>query len=437
VTDKKNFYERAGIEDQAEFYGGLYASGELLHPDYFHPLERFHIRWARTMWIYDNVAPNATLLDLGSGAGLLSLLKRKNVKLVGIDLSPACATVTRRNGYDLACTGNLTSLPFADQSFDYVVSLDVMGHIEFEQKDSVISEIGRVLKPNGVTMHGIEIMNTDRRKNYDQMTEAELRKFVAVDGHVGMEPEGDVVTRFSSFFSHVDSRSRFSICQSAEELVKQADDYGVPLCDSDFLDYLRGLTHNERRAFNMAMGYLFQQISDYDIDLPRSEYLFLKASNAELKSFYNEHRDRTPLFATEPGTDLNKSLSATFDGGWYPAENFPPITRWMGRRAKITFHADANSILSFILVTHIPDVAVRPLSVTISINGSLHQLLVFNDNKPHSIELPLTKVPRSQASPAYDLEITADRTWQPNPNDPIARDDREISVAVFDIRLKS
>jgi hypothetical protein len=201
------------------------------------------------------------------------------------------------------------------------------------------------------------------------------------------------------------------------------------------LDYLRGLSHNERRAFNMAMGYLFQQISDYDIDVPRSEYLFLKASNAELGSFYNEHRDRASLLNTASATDLNTTLSATFDGGWYPAENFPPIGRWMGRRATIGFQANSESTLSFRLVTHIPDVASRPLKVNIAVNGSSQGTLELSNNEPRLLELSLTNLP--EASQTYTLEITADRTWQPNPNDPGARDDREISVAIFDVHLKS
>jgi hypothetical protein len=320
--------------------------------------------------------------------------------------------------------------------------LDVMGHIEFDQKDSVLSEIRRVLKPGGLTMHGIEIMNTERRKDYDQMTEEELKRFVAIDGHVGMEPESDVATRFLRFFSHVETRSRFSICQSAEELVKQADDYGVPLCDSDLLDYLRNLSHNERLAFNMAMGYLFQQISDYDIKVPRSEYLFLKASNAPLGSFYNEHLDRTGLLRADPESssgnkkDLNSTLSAAFDGGWYPAENFPPIGRWMGRQARITFSAEPDARLLLRLVTHIPDVTSRPLQLKLSINRSLQRSLMLNDNQPHEIELELVNLAR-EPSGSYELEISADRTWQPKPNEPVARDDREISVAVFDIRLIS
>ena len=68
------------------------------------------------------------------------------------DLSPECALAARRNGYDATFSGELTSLPFADASFDYVVSLDVLGHIEAEEKDAVLAEIKRVLRPGGVTL---------------------------------------------------------------------------------------------------------------------------------------------------------------------------------------------------------------------------------------------------------------------------------------------
>lgn len=429
---KQSFYERAGINDQAKFYGDLYASGELLHPDYFHAIERFHIRWARTLWIYDNVAPGSSLLDVGSGAGLLALLKRKGVTLAGVDLSPKCAAVTRRNGYHLACVADLKSLPFRDQCFDYVTSLDVLGHIEFEEKDAVLAEFSRVLKPDGITMHGIETMNTQRRKDYQQMSEDELKRFVAIDGHVGMESEENTAARFSRFFSHVQTQSRFSICQSAEELVKQADEYGVALCDEDLLTYLRGLSHNERRAFNVAMGYLFQQISDLDISLPRSEYLFLKASNRHFEKFYNEHPDRKDLFrsSTNSSDDLDLTTAATFDSGWYPAETFPPVGRWMGRKARLSFTAESPANLSFKLVTHIPDVSAKPLEVKLFLNQVLERSITIAHNEPQLIEMPLTP-----STSEYELEIRANRTWQPRPDDTVARDDREISVAAFEIRL--
>jgi hypothetical protein len=36
----------------------------------------------------------------------------------------------------------------------------------------------------------------------------------------------------------------------------------------------------------------------------------------------------------------------------------------------------------------------------------------------------------------YELEIRADRTWQPRPSENANRDDREISIAVCNIEIK-
>src|ERR671926_1034510 len=169
MTD--DLYRRAGIEDVGEFYRTKFVSDEVLDARYFKPLDRFDIRFARTMWIYDNVRAGASVLDLGCGAGMLALLKRKGVTLAGVDLSPECALASRRNGYDFTCSSELTRLPFPDASFDYAVSLDVLGHVDFGEKDAVLSEIRRVLRPNGVTLHGIECTDRLAQKSFDEMTE--------------------------------------------------------------------------------------------------------------------------------------------------------------------------------------------------------------------------------------------------------------------------
>src|SRR5688572_6354932 len=140
---KQNLYDRAGIADVAEFYRTKFVSDEVLNARYFKALDRFDIRFARTMWVYDNVRAGSTVLELGSGAGMLALLKRKGVTLTGVDLSDECARASRRNGYDYTFTAALSLLPFADASFDYVVSLDVLGHIGAEEKDAVIAEVKR------------------------------------------------------------------------------------------------------------------------------------------------------------------------------------------------------------------------------------------------------------------------------------------------------
>src|SRR2546423_4807274 len=152
-----DLYTRAGIGDVAEFYRDKFVSTAVLDHRYFKALDRFDLRFARTMWVYDNVRSNSAVLDLGCGAGMLALLKRKGVELTGVDLSDECVAAARRNGYDESVRANLDALPFADGAFDYVVSLDVLGHIPAEQKDAVLAEIKRILRRDGgVTMHGIE-----------------------------------------------------------------------------------------------------------------------------------------------------------------------------------------------------------------------------------------------------------------------------------------
>src|SRR5918999_3138624 len=131
----EDLYARAGIGDVAEFYRTKFVSDEVLDARYFRPLDRFDMHMARTMWVYDNVRAGSSVLDVGCGAGLLAPLKRKGVTLAGVDLSAECALAARRNGYDATCRADLTRLPFADASFDYVVSLDVLGHVEFGVKD--------------------------------------------------------------------------------------------------------------------------------------------------------------------------------------------------------------------------------------------------------------------------------------------------------------
>src|SRR6185503_18187068 len=116
----------------------------------------------------------------------------------------------------------------------------------------------------------------------------------------------------------------------------------------------------ERRAFDMAMGYVFSKVSDLNISLPKSGlYVFLKASDAPLGPFYNEHRDRRALYLAENGDDaplcLDRSKAVTFDDGWHEPDVLPPIARWMGERAGVRFSAPALNAISLDLITHMPD----------------------------------------------------------------------------------
>jgi len=420
----------------------------VLDARYFKALDRFDIRFARTMWIYDNVRAGSTVLELGCGAGMLALLKRKGVVLTGVDLSNECALAARRNGYDSTFAAELSRLPFPDKSFDYVVSLDVLGHVGAEEKDAVLAEIKRVLRPGGVTMHGIECTDRSAQKSYDEMGAEELRRFIEVDGHVGLEEEQEHADRFSKLFPHVAWEPRYALCLSSEEFLKQADKYGLSFED-DFLDYLRGLSFRERRAFDMAMGYVFGKISDLKVHLPKSGlYVFLKASDAPLGAFYNEHRDRRALFASNSGTAisgsvelegaacLDRSSDARFDDGWYEPNMLPPVARWMGKRGRVQFRGEAISQVSFDLTTHIPDLSSRPLGLEISLNGV--KLCAFSLHRYGWLELrvPVPETLSERASGDFELELRANRTWQPRPASDETPDDRELSIAVCNIVIQ-
>jgi SAM-dependent methyltransferase len=432
----EDLYKRAGVEDLSEFYRTKFVSDEVLDARYFRALDRFDMRFARTMWVYDNVRAGSSVLDLGCGAGVLALLKRKGVTLTGLDLSEECALAARRNGYDLTCAAELTRLPFLDASFDYVVSLDVLGHVEFKDKDAVLSEVARVLRPGGVTLHGIECTDRRAQKSYEEMSEEELRRFVAVDGHVGLEEEQEHAARFRRFFPHVAWEPRYALCLSSEEFVKQREEYGLPF-EPDFVEYLRGLSQSERRAFDMAMGYVFNKISDLHVRLPKSGlYVLLKASQAPLGPFYDEHRDRSGLFTPAAPSDedprtLCLDRAASFDDGWYEPNMLPPVARWMKLSGRVRFRAPALQALRLDLTSHMPDLRERPLGLELSLNG--RTLSALSLLRHGWLELTLEVPEDLSTAGTYELELRASHTWQPRPHDPQNRDDRELSVAVCNI----
>jgi hypothetical protein len=293
--------------------------------------------------------------------------------------------------------------------------------------------------PEGVTMHGIESLDRDLHQDYNVMSEEKLRKFVAIDGHIGLEAEGEIADRFRAVFKNVETRARYTLCLSAAEFVKQADEYEVPL-ERDFIEYLRGLSFNERRAFDMAMGYVFSKISDLDVRLPNSGlYMLLKASDAPLEGFYNAHRDRQDLFGSvgadedRGGICLDRDSRATFDSGWYAANNLPPVARWMGRRAGVRFEAASVSQIKLDLTTHIPKLNSDPLNVEFRLNGNLVAAFSLIDYGWLQISTEATDVHAVAGS--FELEIQTSRTWQPKSANPASQDDRDLSIAVCNIQV--
>jgi len=94
------------------------------------------------------------VLDLGCGGGFMAeALARRGALVTGIDPSPGAIDIAWKHaetsGLAIAyAIGTGESLNLADRSFDIVLCVDVLEHVE--DLDRVIAEIGRVLKPGGL-----------------------------------------------------------------------------------------------------------------------------------------------------------------------------------------------------------------------------------------------------------------------------------------------
>ena len=97
--------------------------------------------------ILEYLNSSTVLLDLGAGAGLLPQMDfREHVALAcGMDIEPC--VLDNPFLYE-AHVGNVAQLSWAENTFDVVVSNNVLEHLL--QPATVFSEVYRVLKPGGI-----------------------------------------------------------------------------------------------------------------------------------------------------------------------------------------------------------------------------------------------------------------------------------------------
>ena len=86
------------------------------------------------------------VLELGSGNGdMLRLMRDRGATVTGLDLCPAM--IEQCNRLDVRL-GDACNIPFPDNFFDVVVSIE--SFIHFDNQRKALKEIARVLKPRGI-----------------------------------------------------------------------------------------------------------------------------------------------------------------------------------------------------------------------------------------------------------------------------------------------
>jgi arsenite methyltransferase len=133
-------------------------------------------------WTMGRLAAGERVLDLGSGAGTDSLIAAQMVgedgSVTGIDMTPQMLAKASAAAAEMGATNvefaeaEAERLPFADESFDVVISNGVIDLIP--DKDAVFAEIFRVLSPGGrIQIADVTIQNPvseEGRRNIDLWT---------------------------------------------------------------------------------------------------------------------------------------------------------------------------------------------------------------------------------------------------------------------------
>ena len=116
------------------------------HSDWIH--ERLLERWLPPA---GGKALKTDLFDEAFGGGLCRALRSRGFKVTGVDISPRVCQVAREADAELlAVTADVRRLPFADDSFDVILSNSTLDHFDSEADiAAALDELARLLKPGG------------------------------------------------------------------------------------------------------------------------------------------------------------------------------------------------------------------------------------------------------------------------------------------------
>ncbi len=90
----------------------------------------------------------ARILDAGCGSGRNMVELARHGEVTGIELSPASLALARERRVGEVVEGSIAQLPFAADSFELAVCLDVIEHLADDR--GALRELRRVVAPGGV-----------------------------------------------------------------------------------------------------------------------------------------------------------------------------------------------------------------------------------------------------------------------------------------------
>ena len=143
--------------DGARKYG---YGGFSYNPKYWTPV-------IKTLTKYWNINSHTSVLDVGCGKGfLLYDLKKavKGIKVMGLDISNYAINNSMEEIKNNLVLGNAKKLPFADNSFDIVLSINTIHNLNNKECSIALREISRVSKKHAFITVDAYRDNTEKKR---------------------------------------------------------------------------------------------------------------------------------------------------------------------------------------------------------------------------------------------------------------------------------
>jgi SAM-dependent methyltransferase len=167
---------------------------------YLHPSKRWEYPWALEQ---ARLAPGSRILDAGAGASIFPVyLAREGHRVTALDLDARRALGGGHGVVVPYVRGDLTALPFADESFDAVFCISVVEHLPEQAVPAALRELRRALRPGGKLLLTTDFFEDaaaelwyegeDRRFRVDWhiFDEPRLRRLIL--GAPGWSPDGEI-----------------------------------------------------------------------------------------------------------------------------------------------------------------------------------------------------------------------------------------------------
>ncbi len=140
-------------------------------------------------------APGQRILDLGCGTGGILRDWMDRNRCVGIDYSGLALKICAQAGFDRLARGDLNNLPFRKQTFDTVLLMDVIEHLEDDV--GLLKSAGDVCAADGrlvVAVPAFQLLWSQHDVTFQHYRRYSAKQLHAVIRAAGLEPERTTYT---------------------------------------------------------------------------------------------------------------------------------------------------------------------------------------------------------------------------------------------------